>query len=246
MKRPSLSAWLKMLAICVCAAALYAPAYAQNTLKKPSKSTTQKTQARTNKAKKSQSTNKNMHNRHEYVDLGLNVMWATCNVGAKSPEDYGQYFAWGEIRPKSSYIQDNSATTGQELDDISGKSKYDAASANWGGQWRMPTIDDVKDFFDNVSVSIVTINDVVGMEAVSKINGKKIFLPYGGTRRATSAFNMEECGNYWISTPHEFLDDQSYAINLYINEEDPTRVQLGPLCNFRDYGLLIRPVFQAQ
>ena len=78
-------------------------------------------------------------NGHEYVDLGLSVKWATCNIGAETPWDYGDYFAWGETEPKDDYSSGNCLTYGIELPDISGDPEYDAARAGWGGTWRMPT-----------------------------------------------------------------------------------------------------------
>ena len=66
-------------------------------------------------------------NGHDYVDLGLSVKWATCNVGASSPSDYGDYYAWGETSTKSSYDEDNSKTYGKSMGNIGGNSSYDVA-----------------------------------------------------------------------------------------------------------------------
>uniref|UniRef100_UPI0025B2398C PEGA domain-containing protein n=2 Tax=uncultured Muribaculum sp. TaxID=1918613 RepID=UPI0025B2398C len=85
------------------------------------------------------STTGNTINGHEYVDLGLSVKWAACNVGASSPEDYGNYYAWGETATKAEYTESNSKTYGKTMGDISGNPQYDAARANWGGTWRLPT-----------------------------------------------------------------------------------------------------------
>ena len=83
------------------------------------------------------------HEGHEYVDLGLSVKWATCNVGANAPEEYGDYYAWGETATKSEYTEDNSLTDGLSISElqsqgiIDGNSnlmpQHDAARANWGG-----------------------------------------------------------------------------------------------------------------
>ena len=88
---------------------------------------------------------------HEYVDLGLpsGLKWATCNVGAEKPEDYGDYFAWGEIETKSEYTESNSLTHGKQMDDISGDVQYDVAAANWGDSWRMPTKDEMIELVSN-------------------------------------------------------------------------------------------------
>ena len=81
-------------------------------------------------------------NGHEWVDLGLpsGVKWATCNVGASSPEETGDYFAWGEIKSKSEYTEANSKTFGVEIGDIKEDKSFDVAKAKWGGSWRMPTL----------------------------------------------------------------------------------------------------------
>lgn len=84
---------------------------------------------------------------HKYVDLGLpsGLKWATCNIGAKTPEDYGEYFAWGETSPKEEYTEENSLTHRVEMKDISGSAIYDAATANWGGSWRIPTKNEMEE-----------------------------------------------------------------------------------------------------
>ena len=75
-------------------------------------------------------------NGHDWVDLGLSVKWATCNVGATSPEEYGDCFAWGETSPKTEYTEENSLTYGKQMSDIAGNAQYDAARANWGGAYK--------------------------------------------------------------------------------------------------------------
>ena len=133
---------------------------------------------------------------HEYVDLGLSVKWATCNLGANSPEEYGDYFAWGETAPKS----DDSWTTYKWCEGTdSTLTKYninsdygivddrtrlemedDAACANWGEKWRMPTDAEWSELMDNC-ISMWTIqNGVLGRKFVSKKNGNSIFLPTAG------------------------------------------------------------------
>ena len=87
-------------------------------------------------------------NGYEWVDLGLSVRWATCNVGASVPSGYGDYYAWGEIETKTEYTEETSLTYGVELGDISGNSQYDAATANWGEGWRMPTEHEFEELFD--------------------------------------------------------------------------------------------------
>ena len=88
-------------------------------------------------------------NGYDYVDLGLSVKWATCNVGASTPEDYGDYYAWGETSTKSSYDIDNSTTFGKQMRSIAGNPTWDAARKNWGSPWRLPTEAEFQELIDN-------------------------------------------------------------------------------------------------
>ncbi|MBQ5370375.1 MAG: T9SS C-terminal target domain-containing protein, partial [Bacteroidaceae bacterium] len=115
---------------------------------------------------------------HEYVDLGLSVKWATCNVGADSPEDYGDYFAWGETSPKSTYdwstykwckgAYDNLTkyNTNSGFGTVDNKNQLDlsddAARANWGGSWRMPTDEEFIELGEKCSWKRTTQNGVKG------------------------------------------------------------------------------------
>lgn len=130
---------------------------------------------------------------HEAVDLGLSVKWAACNVGANSPDDYGDYFAWGETSPKSSYISDNCLTYGVSMSDISGNPQYDSATANWGGDWRMPTMAEQDELRNNCTWEWTTLNGVNGLR-VTGPNGNSIFLPFAG--------DVGSRNYYWSSTPY--------------------------------------------
>ena len=140
---------------------------------------------------------------HEYVDLGLpsGLKWATCNVGAEKPEDYGDYFAWGEIEPKGEYTDDNSVTDGVEMEDISGNPQYDAATANWGSTWRMPTEEECEELVDECTWQWTTQNGVYGRK-VTGPNGNHIFLPAAGSRNGSSLNDAGEYGICWSSTPY--------------------------------------------
>ena len=139
---------------------------------------------------------------HDYVDLGLSVMWATMNVGASSPEDYGSYFAWGETSSKSSYDEDNSKTHCKSIGDIGGDSSTDVARANWGGSWRLPTAEEFRELIDNCNWTWTTLNGKAGYKVVSKKNGNSIFLPAAGARLGTSLYDSGNIGRYWSSTPY--------------------------------------------
>lgn len=147
------------------------------------------------------------------VDLGLSVKWASCNVGANAPEECGDYFAWGEIAPKEVYTLDNCLTNGLKLDDISGNPQYDAAAANWGGDWRVPTIAEFQELIDNCTWESVCLNDMQGMQ-VTGPNGNSIFLPAAGTCPNGSPTSVGVRGYYWSSTPYEEGKTSAYAINF--------------------------------
>ena len=154
-------------------------------------------------------------NGHEYVDLGLpsGLKWATCNVGASSPEKYGYYFAWGETAPKTEYTGGNSIF-GHEMNDISGNPQYDAARANWGGCWRMPRENEMEELRDYCEWEWTQKNGVNGYKVIGR-NGKIIFLPAAGDR-LESSLDGAGYGGYWCSTPYDSSSDFN-AYYLYFD-----------------------------
>ncbi len=173
----------------------------------------------------------------EWVDLGLSVKWATCNVGANSPEEYGNYYAWGETSSKGSYDEDNCKTLDCSMSDIRGNSSYDAARANWGGSWRLPTKAECDELADNCTCQWTTQNGVAGMRFTSKRNGNSIFFPAAGSRYGTSTGNAGEVGDYWSSTPYE--GNTQYAYYLYFVSGGG-----GTHWNDRHSGHQVRPVLE--
>ena len=139
---------------------------------------------------------------HDYVDLGLSVKWATCNVGASKPEDYGDYYAWGETEKKESYNVRNCETWEKDIDDIGG-TDHDVAHVKWGGTWRLPTKDEIEELIDNCGYKCVNLNGVVGYKFTSRKNGESIFLPAAGWRYGTSLDRAFADGYYWSSTPDD-------------------------------------------
>lgn len=178
------------------------------------------------------------HEGNGYVDLGLSVKWATCNVGATSPEDYGNYYAWGETSTKSSYTSDNSKTYGKSMgEDIKGNSNYDAARAKWGGSWRMPTDAEMQELIDKCTWKWTTQNGVNGYN-VKGPNGNYIFLPAAGYRYGSSLNLAGSGGGYWSSTPSG-NDYDSYAYYLDFDSGNQ-----GVYEGSRDIGQSVRPVVE--
>ena len=173
-------------------------------------------------------------NGHQWVDLGLSVKWATCNMGASSPSDYGNYYAWGETRTKSEYTTDNCSTYGINIGDISGDSRYDAARANWGGTWRLPTNAEIRELRDKCTWTWTRQGGHNGYR-VTGPNGSSIFLPAAGERGA-SLINAGYYGYFWSSTP-----DWSDARGAYLLHLNSSVHNLG-LSYYRYYGQSIRPV----
>jgi len=190
-------------------------------------------------------------NGHEYVNLGLSVKWATCNVGASSPEEYGDYFAWGEVEPKSIYdfstykYCNGSETT---LTKYNYSSSYgtvdnkttlelsdDAARANWGGSWRMPTDAELTELREQCTWTWTSQNGVNGYKATSKSNGNSIFLPAAGYRGGSSSGGAGSNGSYWSSSLG--TGRPSYAYGLLFYSDNVLRYY-----DFRYYGQSVRPV----
>ena len=174
-------------------------------------------------------------NGHEYVDLGLSVKWATCNVGASSPTDYGNYYAWGETREKISYRGNNSVTYEKGLGDIAGDSRYDAATANWGEPWRLPTKDEIDELLDECTWEWTTQGGHKGYRVMSKKNSNSIYLPAAGRRYGLSLYYAGEIGVYWSSTPYESNAHHAYYIFFNISEHYRS-------CNLCSVGHPVRPV----
>ncbi|MDE7410327.1 MAG: hypothetical protein K2N09_09955 [Muribaculaceae bacterium] len=114
-------------------------------------------------------------NGHEYVDLGLpsGLKWATCNVGASSPSDYGYYFAWGETNTKYDYSSSNCRTWERTFGDIGGNVQYDAARANWGGSWRLPTRGECEELVNCCTWAFITMGNHNGYKVIGP-NGNYI------------------------------------------------------------------------
>ncbi len=189
----------------------------------------------------------------EAVDLGLSVKWATCNVGATSPEGYGNYYAWGETTTKSDYDWDTykygsayNALTKYCNNSNYGKDGFtdgrttleasdDAATANWGGKWRMPTDAEWTELREKCTWTWTTLNGVKGYE-VKGPNGNTIFLSAAG-HRDDGLYGAGYAGDYWSSSL--LTDDPRHAGNAAFNSSG---VDWG--YNDRYFGFSVRPVLK--
>ena len=159
---------------------------------------------------------------HDYVDLGLpsGTLWATCNVGASSPEGYGDYFAWGETQPKSVYNWDtyrygyydsegnwkiktyNTDSIYGDVDNLTTlQPGDDAATANWDNGWCMPTKGQWEELYQNTTNTWTTQNGVNG-ELFTASNGNSLFLPAAGCRWGYELHHVGSYGYYWSSSLH--------------------------------------------
>ena len=191
-------------------------------------------------------------NGHAYVDLGLSVKWAIMNVGATSPEDYGDYFAWGETEPKEEYSWETYKWCDGDFNDLTkycSRSDFgivdnktvldledDAANVNWGGAWRMPTKAELDELIENCTWSWTTQNGVDGYTVTSNTNGKSIFLPAAGYRNETFSDEVGTFGYYWSSL-HDNANFQHVSHNIYFEESNVDKDS-----DSRYYGNSIRPV----
>ena len=169
---------------------------------------------------------------HEWVDLGLpsGTLWATCNVGADNPEDYGNYFSWGETEPKSIYD-----TNHYKFNKGSGKmTKYcpisdfgsngftdeltelepldDAATANWGKDWQMPSRAQAEELLNPAFTTTewTSLNDFNGKKIISKKNGNWIFVPAGGFVDGTTCYREGTFGSCWTRSLTEDSPRNAY------------------------------------
>ncbi|MBR5936460.1 MAG: Ig-like domain-containing protein [Bacteroidaceae bacterium] len=186
---------------------------------------------------------------YQYVDLGLSVNWATFNVGAYAPEEYGNYYAWGEIATTTRYESSTSKwwnTSKYQQYHSTLDPEDDVAHVKWGDNWRMPTASEFKELLDYCNVSPTTINGIGGWKFISKKEGytdKSIFLPYGGYRQDYNLNYLGSNGYYWSSTScTEGSYIKYYAGYLWFKREGMGDISY----NERYIGRNVRPVYPKQ
>lgn len=180
-------------------------------------------------------------NGHEYVDLGLpsGLRWAKYNVGATSPEEYGDHFTWGMTTEYTSNSDISNLSISnlqsQGIIDADGNltAEYDAATANWGSNWRMPTSDEMQELINNCTWKWTTINGVSGYKVIGT-NDNSIFLPAAGGSLGTQLYKAGSDGYYWSATPYS----NSYNARYLIFSSDNYRCYN----TGRSLGSTVRPV----
>ena len=182
------------------------------------------------------------------------TLWAYTNIGANTPTDYGNYYAWGETETKDTYDWETyQYCNGSETtlikycsDESYGFDGFtdtlttleavdDAAYVNWGSNWRMPTQDELQELIDNCDTTLTAINGIYGMLFTSRANGQSIFLPAAGNYDGSSLNNLTTMGSYWLSSLR--TDGTNYAWYLYF-----TSGNYGLYDNYRFFGFSVRPV----
>jgi hypothetical protein len=194
---------------------------------------------------------------HVAVDLGLSVKWATCNVGAEKPEEYGDYFAWGEVEPKEKYdwttylyCKGNRTTMTKYCNDSNyGYNGFtdnktvldpedDAATVNWGGAWRTPTSAELTELREQCKWTWTTQNGVNGYKVVGP-NGNSIFLPAAGYM--LDAF-LTSVGSYGDYSSSSLSSSRPYDVyRIYFNSSSVLWYGNGNL-DGRSFGISVRPV----
>ncbi len=200
----------------------------------------------------------------EYVDLGLSVKWATCNLGADTPEQYGGYYQWGgleDVTSTSIYLDWSNCPYHTGSDNKTGWTKYvpsnqssywsgtgspdnktvldpedDVAHVKLGGKWRMPTEAEWSELADDCTWTWTTQNGVDGYNVTSNKNGNSIFLPAAGHREGTDLFEAGSLGIYWSSSLW-YAPDSARYLSFYSD-----RVNVVNWIFARLHGLSVRPV----
>lgn len=171
---------------------------------------------------------------HEYVDLGLSVKWATCNIGANTPFDDGEYFSWAETASSKYYNYKTCRRNGVWKEDVSGNPMYDVVRYRWKGAWRLPTKAECEELIRKCTQTVIRIGKKSYVKYTGP-NGNSILLPEADRM---DDYERTFIGNgwYWTSTPSEY-DDQSY---YFVTNVARNAVR----ANLRYYGMSVRGVIE--
>ena len=170
------------------------------------------------------------------LDLPSGTLWANMNVGATSPEDYGGYFAWGETKTKDNYTSETYTYTDNPSQL---PASADAATANWGNNWCMPSSAQFSELINNCYTEWTTQNGVTGCRFTSKTNGNSIFLPAARYRGGTSLNLGGLNGYYWSRKLYPYYSYYAWFLDFDSSEIDT-------YCRNRYFGRSIRPVRSSE
>ena len=182
---------------------------------------------------------------HSYVDLGLpsGMLWATYNIGATKPEEYGDYYAWGDPSKKTEFYWKtypygssvNNCTKYQKDDKWTLEPEDDMATVNWGSHWRVPTKSNFKELFEQCDTVFTTYEGVYGLMLISKANGKTLFLPAAGNRDGNSLDHAGKGLYYWSST----VVSMSLGYVFWLQNSG----SMSSYSGYRYCGFSVRPVY---
>ena len=195
--------------------------------------------------------------KHQYVDLGLSVKWATCNIGADKPEEHGEYFSWGETENKrinnwetykftegdkniiSKYCSNSQYGWHELADSLSALELVDdVAHKKWGGNWRIPTKAEIKELIENCTWTWTTRNNINGYLVTGKKPGytdRSIFIPVTGAYNNGKLFGSKDHGHYWSRNCGTLYPADAYTLELSVREAS---VGMESRCQ----SLAVRPV----
>ena len=192
----------------------------------------------------------NINATNQAVDLGLSSMWSLCNLGAKSPEEYGAYYAWGEKESKcrydytnyewlDAYGQSGKNSNGNPIIETNLDIRDDVANQILGGAWHVPSLRDIVELYEECSWRWSSVNGIKGYKLTSKVQGftdKSIFLPAAGLIMGNTRVNVGYAGYYWTSALYS--SNVRHALSSTFDQNIIIRC----LPHARILGLPIRPV----
>ena len=181
-------------------------------------------------------------NGHGYVDLGLGVLWATCNIGASSQDDPGHYFAWGETDPKDTFTQENY----QGKDKTCLEPGDDPAHVHWGGSWRMPTRAELYDLIHACEWDVYwRSGERPYCRVTSKTNGNSIILPRGGYRDENGPHEGDEKGHLRLDSVLDKGSGGAPCLSIgYCHMWECDMIEYGSLPRY--FGVPVRPVAKKE